>query len=295
MFRVSSCSRSGLWANIVESLFSSLQPPHQSPKLPQLDERHFREKISLSLNKRYVVPHGSNSVAIDLRNSSQTENNEFQVVEDVNNEKMELICATLMFLFIDLFQEASPKFSPSGKQVVEPLGERMSRIGMELEQIHHGQLCPRKIDYDTIKKHLDTGGSASAFRGTTVSQSTDLSNPYSRSSARVYFIPITTHGISCLALKDFFEEQKTSPDFQKLLSSIGFDYVPEIFGEEAETIVPRPLRIWNITRIEFFGEDGSLRKVYPPPASKGQSATYKLAKWEAWFKILSEKNCLNKR
>ena len=74
---------------------------------------------------------------------------------------MELICAALMFLFINTFKEVSPKSSPTGKQVVESLRERMSRLGIESEEIQHGQLCPRKIVEDTVKKHSDSEGKPS--------------------------------------------------------------------------------------------------------------------------------------
>ena len=66
-----------------------------------------------------------------------------------------------------------------------------------------------------------------------------------------YSTPITHQGMSYLALKEFFKEQEQNPELQKILSSIGSNNVPDIFGEKVETIVPLLLPTRNIKKIKY--------------------------------------------
>jgi hypothetical protein len=98
---------------------------------------------------------------------------------------------------------------------------------------------------DPVRYHLDSGGDSSLFRGATVSQGDVI---MSQTTLRVHYFAISTFGVNVLGLKDAFT---CYPDLCEQL--FGRRDIA-LFGEEAETVVPRPLPGKNIERVKDWGK-----------------------------------------
>lgn len=98
---------------------------------------------------------------------------------------------------------------------------------------------------DPVGYHLDSEGDSSLFRGTTISQGDAV---MSQTTLRVHYFAISTFGINVLGLKDALT---CYPDLCEHL--FGRRHVA-LFGEEAETVVQRPLLGENIEKVKDWGK-----------------------------------------
>ena len=134
---------------------------------------------------------------------------------------------------------------------------------------------------DPIEYHFDRGGDSSLFRGTTVTQSEDITH---QEGGLIRYHAISFFGVSVLDLNQAFSDYPTLCE-----ELFGRKHI-QLFLEEAETVVPRPIPPENIREIvrTSRGTNPCRNRNF----LKSKINTINLS-WKDLFLSLYNHNCLN--